>query len=206
MLICLPRAQLTQGRGPLAALPPAAPAGEAAAAGGAGAALVSQLSARVPTHWCRGRRGPGGALSGPGAPPPAQHAPGWEEAHVVLLERSFLPALAQSIAAMPRASRRLREAVFALPPAALLLRAVPAEEGQPPPLAQLTWRGAVVGHAALPPPREQQRKRRPDAQAAEKRWGSAPPRPQQQQGGAAAQEARRRGGAATAEDARRATG
>lgn len=199
---------MTQGRGPLAALPPAAPAGEAAPApGGACAALLSQLSERVPTHWCRGRRGPGGALSSPGALPPAQHAPDWEEAHVVLLEHSFSRTLAESVAAMPRASRRLREAVFALPPPALLLRAVPpAEEGQPPPLAQLTWRGAVVGHAALPPPRDQQRKRRPNAPKAEKRWGDAPPRPQEQQGGAAAQEARRGGGAAAADDARRATG
>ncbi len=202
--------QEQQGRGPLLALPAPTRAGDAAPAAGSSAALVPLLERRVPPQWWPGRAQPGGALTAACAPPPAQHAPRWEETHCVLLARSFLPALAANAAQMPRNPRRLREAVFELPPPTLRLHAPPAaEEGQPPPLATLTWQGVVVGRTPPPPPREQVRKKRPEPRAEPKRWGDAPPRPlltepqQERAGGRGQQHPRRH---LAADEADRATG
>ena len=192
-------------------MPAALPDSDAAAGGGSGAALLALLRRRVPPHWWPGRVQPGGALTAADAPPPAQHAPGWEQTHCVLLARSFLPALAGDVAQMPRTPRRLRELVFKLPPPKLRLQAPPqpAVEGQPPQLATLTWRGDVVGRLPPPPPREQLRKKRPDAAAGPKQWGDAPQRPpppeprQERKGGARAPFVRRPD---AAHDAARATG
>ena len=176
--------QLPHGGGPLTALPRSrGGGGDATGKDDAAAALPAVLLRRVPTHWWPGKPAPTQRASPPATaeplppppplplplplppPLPAQHWPGWEGTHVVLLSSVFRPGVRALAAAASRRVRRayerglgdhvpqsgkarppedMRGVRVPLPPPRLIL-ASPMAPGVP---ADVVWRGAAAEAAA----------------------------------------------------------